>query len=72
MTPVVLWQKSSFSGPEDSPNCLEIAAGRSTLLLRESEDPATVLEATGAGLAGLIRRLRRPSGLPQPSADTRQ
>ncbi|MFD6288842.1 DUF397 domain-containing protein [Streptomyces sp. NPDC060205] len=72
MEPVIPWQKSSFSGDQEGPNCLEVGVGRGTLLLRESEDPATVLEATGAGLAGLIRRLRRPSGLPQPSADTRQ
>ncbi|MFE1798247.1 DUF397 domain-containing protein [Streptomyces sp. NPDC059517] len=53
------WQKSSFSGDQEGPNCLEIGAGRSTLLLRESEDPGTVLETTGAGLAGLICHLRR-------------
>ncbi|MGW6011465.1 DUF397 domain-containing protein [Streptomyces sp. NPDC055210] len=59
MAPVVPWQKSSFSGDQEGPNCLEIGAGRSTLLLRESENPGIVLEATGAGLAGLIRHLRR-------------
>ncbi|MFD6288841.1 DUF397 domain-containing protein [Streptomyces sp. NPDC060205] len=59
MAPVIPWQKSSFSDGEDAPNCLEIGAGWSTLLLRESEDPGTVLEASGAGVAGLIRHLRR-------------
>ncbi|MFJ8939840.1 DUF397 domain-containing protein [Streptomyces sp. NPDC102365] len=68
MTPALLWQKSSFSGPEDSPNCLEIGAAHASLLLllRESEDPGTVLEATGAGLAGLIRHLRRDAEVPVP------
>jgi hypothetical protein len=63
MTPVGLWQKSSFSGPEDAPNCVELAAGDDTLLLRESDEPGTVVEATGAGLAALIRHLRPSTGL---------
>ncbi|WP_326729614.1 DUF397 domain-containing protein [Streptomyces phaeochromogenes] len=60
MTPVVHWQKSSYSGPEDAPNCVEIAArqGTRTLLLRESDEPDAVITATGAGLAALIRHLR--------------
>ncbi|MFD0308348.1 DUF397 domain-containing protein [Streptomyces sp. NPDC127119] len=53
------WQKSSFSGDQEGPNCLEIGAGQSAFLLRESENPGTVLEATGAELVGLIRHLRR-------------
>ncbi|KAA0916416.1 DUF397 domain-containing protein [Streptomyces apricus] len=57
MTPAVLWQKSSFSQGEDAPNCVEVAAGRGTLLLRESEEPGAVVETTGAGLAALIRHL---------------
>ncbi|MCX4235694.1 DUF397 domain-containing protein [Streptomyces sp. NPDC020707] len=60
------WQKSSFSGDQEGPNCLEIGAAHSTLLLRESEDPGTVLEATGVGLAGLIRHLRRDAEVPVP------
>ncbi|PSM41727.1 DUF397 domain-containing protein [Streptomyces dioscori] len=52
------WQKSSFSGDQEGPNCLEVGVGRGALLLRESETPATVLEATRGGLAGLIRHLR--------------
>jgi hypothetical protein len=78
MTPVIQWQKSSFSDGEDAPNCVEIgawqkssfsgggdsddcvelAARQDTLLLRESDEPDTVIAATGAGLAALIRHLR--------------
>ncbi|MFE9684666.1 DUF397 domain-containing protein [Streptomyces sp. NPDC006285] len=60
MTPVVLWQKSSFSQGEDAPNCVEVAARQDlgVLLLRESDEPGTVLKATGAGLAALIRHIR--------------
>ncbi|MDQ1037697.1 thiamine monophosphate synthase [Streptomyces sp. V3I8] len=63
MTPLIPWQKSSFSDGEDAPNCVEVAAprGTDTLLLRESDEPGTVVQATGAGLAALIRHLRRPS-----------
>ncbi|MGC5564991.1 DUF397 domain-containing protein [Streptomyces sp. FR-108] len=60
------WQKSSFSGDQEGPNCLEIGVGPATLLLRESEDPGIVLEATDVGLAGLIRHLRRAAGVPVP------
>lgn len=60
MTPVVLWQKSSFSQGEDAPNCLEVGVRQDlgTLLIRESDEPGTVLETTDAGLAALIRHLR--------------
>ncbi|MDQ0776150.1 hypothetical protein QF026_004616 [Streptomyces aurantiacus] len=58
MAPVIQWQKSSFSDGEDAPNCVEVAAGQGTLLLRESDEPGTVLEATGAGLVSLIRHIR--------------
>ncbi|WP_221348516.1 DUF397 domain-containing protein [Streptomyces beigongshangae] len=62
MTPVVPWQKSSFSQGEDAPNCMEVAVRKDigSILLRESDEPGTVLEATGAGLAALIRHLRLP------------
>ncbi|MFS8200411.1 DUF397 domain-containing protein [Streptomyces sp. CWNU-52B] len=59
MTTVGLWQKSSFSGPEDAPNCVEVATGSRTLLLRESDDPDHVIAAGGTALAALIRHLRR-------------
>lgn len=59
MADVLVWQKSSFSEGGDAPNCLEIAASqRSCLLLRESDEPGTMITTTATGLAALIRHLR--------------
>lgn len=52
------WQKSSFSGGGDSDDCVEVAAGREALLLRESDEPETVLATAGPQLAALIGHLR--------------
>lgn len=52
------WQKSSFSGGGDSDDCVELAARQGTVLLRESDDPGTVLEASRPQLAALICHLR--------------
>jgi len=57
MAQVLTWQKSSFSGDQEGPNCLELAGSQDALLLRESDEPDTVIAATGAGLAALIRHL---------------
>ncbi|GGK97332.1 DUF397 domain-containing protein [Streptomyces flaveus] len=53
------WQKSSFSGGGDSDDCVELAARQGLLLLRESDEPGTVLTTTATGLAALIRHLHR-------------
>lgn len=60
MAAVPEWQKSSFSEDEDAPNCLEIAAHREAVHLRESEEPGQVVRSTPAGLAALIRAIREP------------
>ncbi|MFF6997729.1 DUF397 domain-containing protein [Streptomyces sp. NPDC008313] len=62
MSAVTDWQKSSFSGNEDAPNCIEVAASESVLWLRESDEPGVVLSATRPGLGALIRHVRRPAG----------
>ncbi|MPY53691.1 DUF397 domain-containing protein [Streptomyces acidicola] len=54
----IAWQKSSFSSGGDAANCVELAASQGTLLLRESNEPSTVIATTGTGLAALIRHLR--------------
>ncbi|MDG4858571.1 DUF397 domain-containing protein [Streptomyces sp. T-3] len=61
MTAAPVWQKSSFSGNEDAPNCVELAAPKGTyaILLRESEEPGKVVATTTAGLDALIRHLSR-------------
>ncbi|MEU0642960.1 DUF397 domain-containing protein [Streptomyces umbrinus] len=58
MSQSTVWQKSSFSGGGDSSDCVEVAATQGVLRLRESDEPDTVIAATGAGLAALIRHLR--------------
>ncbi|MCX4559161.1 DUF397 domain-containing protein [Streptomyces umbrinus] len=58
MSQSTVWQKSSFSGGGDSSDCVEVAAAQGVLRLRESDEPDTVIVATGAGLAALIRHLR--------------
>lgn len=53
-----VWQKSSYSG-DDEADCVELAASQGTrTLLRESDEPGTVIETTGPGLAALIRAIR--------------
>ncbi|WP_079052695.1 DUF397 domain-containing protein [Streptomyces regalis] len=58
MAEVPVWQKSSFSGGGDDADCVELAARQGTVLLRESDDPGTVLETSCPQLAALIRHLR--------------
>ncbi|MEU3786549.1 DUF397 domain-containing protein [Streptomyces sp900129855] len=52
------WQKSSFSGGGDGSNCLELASTPTTLHLRESDTPATILTTTSAALAHLLAGIR--------------
>ncbi|QES42334.1 DUF397 domain-containing protein [Streptomyces sp. PA5.6] len=61
--PDTQWQKSSFSGVE-GPNCVELARVNGHLLLRESDDPDTVIATTPARLNALVRwqKSRRPGG----------
>ncbi|MFI6039414.1 DUF397 domain-containing protein [Streptomyces sp. NPDC051315] len=58
MTTLDNWQKSSFSGSGDGNNCLELAATPTTLHLRESDTPATVLTTTPAAVAHLLAGIR--------------
>ena len=52
------WQKSSFSGGGDGNACLELAAAPTTLHLRESDTPATLLTTTPTALAALLDGIR--------------
>lgn len=52
------WQKSSFSGPDNNPDCLELAAADSSILIRESDNPQTVLTAPAAGVRALLRSVK--------------
>ncbi|CAM5549499.1 hypothetical protein SALBM311S_12559 [Streptomyces alboniger] len=52
------WQKSSFSGGGDGDECVELAHSKSSLLMRESDDPVRILSVTPTGLAALLAHLR--------------
>ncbi|KUO13576.1 DUF397 domain-containing protein [Streptomyces sp. DSM 15324] len=58
MTTPDIWQKSSFSGGGDGSNCLELASTPTTLHLRESDTPATILTTTPTALANLLAGIR--------------
>lgn len=59
MTATPVWQKSSFSGDEDAPNCVELAAVQGAVLLRESDEPGDVLATEPSALAAFIRQVRK-------------
>lgn len=52
----IQWQKSSFSGDDANRDCLELAAasGGKSLLLRESDEPGTVLHVAPVSLNSLL------------------
>lgn len=58
MDQLIHWQKSSFSGPGDGNECVEVTAVSGSIMLRESETPGTELVTTPAGLAALIRHVK--------------
>ncbi|MFD9328597.1 DUF397 domain-containing protein [Streptomyces sp. NPDC060065] len=59
MSDVLHWQKSSFSGGDEDTDCLEIAAtSPTTLHLRESDHPTTILTPTPTALRALLTTLR--------------
>ncbi|MEV1067548.1 DUF397 domain-containing protein [Streptomyces sp. NPDC050263] len=55
------WRKSSYSGPGDGDSCLELASTPTTLHLRESDDPTTVLTTTPTPVTHLLQAIRTDS-----------
>ncbi|MDQ0788136.1 DUF397 domain-containing protein [Streptomyces sp. B3I8] len=51
------WQKSSFSGPGDGNECVELASEERLTLLRESDEPDRILGVGPGALAALLRHL---------------
>ncbi|MFC0601229.1 DUF397 domain-containing protein [Streptomyces palmae] len=51
----VQWQKSSFSSGGDGGQCLELTALAEGILIRESENPGTVLAVDRAELRAFVR-----------------
>ncbi|MGW4078347.1 DUF397 domain-containing protein [Streptomyces asiaticus] len=52
------WRKSSYSGEDAEHNCVELARTPGTVLLRESDEPHTVIATTPAALRALTRAAR--------------
>ncbi|MCT9077557.1 DUF397 domain-containing protein [Streptomyces fulvoviolaceus] len=57
MSQTLHWQKSSFSGGDEDTDCLEIAASPTTLHLRESDHPTTILTPSPTALHALLTAL---------------
>ncbi|MCX4907239.1 DUF397 domain-containing protein [Streptomyces sp. NBC_00878] len=67
MSPILHWQKSSFSGGGGDEDCLEIAATPTTLHLRESDTPATILSPAPTALNALLTAMKNTAA-PGPSS----
>lgn len=50
----ILWQKSSFSGPDNNPDCLELAAVSEAILMRESDSPEAVITTARTRVRALV------------------
>ncbi|MGW7695955.1 DUF397 domain-containing protein [Streptomyces asiaticus] len=57
MSDIQHWRKSSYSG-DAANNCVELARTPDTVLLRESDEPHTVITTTPAALRALTRAVR--------------
>jgi hypothetical protein len=58
---ILRWQKSSFSAGDSDNDCVEISATPTTLHLRESDTPATVLSPPATAFHALLSTLRNRS-----------
>lgn len=54
----VNWQKSSYSSAGDGNSCIELAFIGTTVALRESDDPRTVLTTSPARLGALLQSIK--------------
>ncbi|MDT0448991.1 DUF397 domain-containing protein [Streptomyces hesseae] len=53
-----LWQKSSFSGPDNNPDCLELAATSGAILMRESDAPSVVIATAHTRVRALLASVK--------------
>ncbi|MCO8305913.1 MULTISPECIES: DUF397 domain-containing protein [Streptomyces] len=59
MSYVQRWRKSSYSGEDAEHNCVELAQRDATaILLRESDEPHTVITTTPLALRALTRAVK--------------
>ncbi|MFE7131281.1 DUF397 domain-containing protein [Streptomyces sp. NPDC057638] len=54
MTDRIIWQKSSFSGPDPNQDCVELARVEDEIKLRESDVPDLVITTSVAKLRAFI------------------
>ncbi|MBD3003281.1 MULTISPECIES: DUF397 domain-containing protein [unclassified Streptomyces] len=54
----IQWRKSSYSADAPDNACVELARTPDTVLLRESDEPQTVITTTPAALRALTRAVR--------------
>ncbi|MCQ8832508.1 DUF397 domain-containing protein [Streptomyces malaysiensis] len=52
------WRKSSFSGPGETNDCVELATAGGEIRLRESDAPADILTTTPGRLGTFIRAVK--------------
>jgi hypothetical protein len=52
------WQKSTYSGGAEGNECVELAHGEATLLLREGDDPTRILPVAPTTLSALLTHIR--------------
>ncbi|WP_413801918.1 DUF397 domain-containing protein [Streptomyces iranensis] len=52
------WRKSSFSGPGETNDCVELAATGGEIRVRESDTPADILTTTPGQLRTFIRAVK--------------
>lgn len=59
MSPMDMWQKSSFSGNGPGNDCVEVRADDDGLIgLRESDEPGVVVAATPVVFRALLRMVK--------------
>lgn len=58
MVEALHWQKSTYSGGAEGNACVELAASRGAIHLRESDTPATALTTDTVTLAHLLEGIR--------------
>ena len=58
MNHTLRWQKSTFSDGGNGNTCVELAAAPTTLHLRESDTPASILTTTHTPVRHLLQAIR--------------
>ncbi len=54
----IKWRKSSFSAEADGNACLELASYGGVVLIRESDEPGSVIEAAPAQLRAFLAGMK--------------